>query len=158
MTLDTTQNNISGEKTFTTKPVHIGSSSGLDVNGSSYIDIGEVRLVYDLTNKALHITTKSGNETIGLYADGFVSARGAAASGDQIKFVALTGDQTVAGVKTFTGNIIINGVTLTGSSSLLSVNKNASFSGITDKVNGSTVTHAVRIQDIINRIVALENS
>ena len=159
VTLDTTQNNISGEKTFTTKPVHIGSTSGIDVNGSSYIDIGEARLVYDATNKALHITMKSGSsQTIGLYADGFVSAKGAAASGDQIKFVALTGDQTVAGVKTFSSNIIINGVTLTGSSSLLSVNKNASFSGITDKVNGSTVTHAVSIQDIINRLVALENS
>ena len=44
VTLDTTQNNISGEKTFTTKPVHIGSSSGIDVDGSSYIDIGDARL------------------------------------------------------------------------------------------------------------------
>lgn len=158
VTKSTTQT-ITGEKTFTTKPVHIGSTSGIDVNGSSYIDIGEARLVYDSTNKALHITMKSGSsQTIGLYADGFVSAKGAAASGDQVKFVALTGAQTVAGVKTFSSNIIINGVTLTGSSSLLSVNKNASFSGITDKVGGSTVTHAVSIQDIINRIVALENA
>jgi hypothetical protein len=38
------------------------------------------------------------------------------------------------------------------------VNKNASFAGITDKVGGSTVTHAVSIQDIINRLVALENA
>lgn len=164
VTLDTTQNNISGEKTFTTKPVHIGSSSGLDVNGSSYIDIGEVRLVYDSTSKALHITTKSGNETIGLYADGFVSARGAAASGDQIKFVTLTGAQSVDGIKTFLANIIangtitINGVTLTGSSSKLSLNKNASFAGISDRVNGSNTTHEVSIQDIVNRLVALENS
>ena len=165
VTLATTQSNISGEKTFTTKPVHIGSTSGLDVNGSSYIDIGEARLVYDSTNKALHITMKSGSsQTIGLYADGFVSAKGAAASGDQVKFVALTGAQSVDGVKTFLANLIangtvtINGVTLTGSSSVLSVNKNASFSGITDKVGGSTVTHAVSIQDIVNRLVALENA
>lgn len=157
VTLATTQNNISGEKTFT-KPVHI------NVSGTSYLDIGEVRLVYDSTNKALHITTKSGNETIGLYADGFVSAKGAAASGDQVKFVALTGAQSVDGVKTFLANLIangtvtINGATLTGSSSLLSVNKNASFAGITDKVGGSTVTHAVSIQDIVNRLVALENA
>lgn len=165
VTLDTTQNNISGEKTFTTKPVHIGSTSGIDVNGSSYIDIGEARLVYDSTNKALHITMKSGSsQTIGLYADGFVSARGAAASGDQIKFVALTGAQSVDGVKTFLANIIangtitINGVTLTGSSSKLSLNKNASFAGISDRVNGSNTTHEVSIQDIVNRLVALENS
>ncbi len=159
VTLDTTQNNISGEKTFITKPVHIGSTSGLDVNSSSYIDIGDARLVYDATNHALHITMKSGSsQTIGLYADGFVSARGAAASGDQIKFVALTGDQTVAGVKTFSSNIIINGVTLTGSSSKLSLNKNASFAGISDRVNGSNTTHEVSIQDIVNRLVALENS
>ena len=156
VTLDTTQNNISGEKTFITKPVHIGSTSGLDVNSSSYIDIGEARLVYDATNHALHITMKSGSsQTIGLYADGFVSAKGAAASGDQIKFVALTGDQTVAGVKAFSSNIIINGVTLTGSSSLLSVNKNASFAGIVD--TGYSSGHVVSIQDIVNRLVALEN-
>lgn len=164
VTLDTTQNNISGEKTFTTKPVHIAATSGIDVNGNSYIDIGEVRLVYDSTNKALHITTKSGNETIGLYADGFVSARGAAASGDQIKFVTLTGAQSVDGIKTFLANIIangtitINGVTLTGSSSKLSLNKNASFAGISDRVNGSNTTHEVSIQDIVNRLVALENA
>ena len=164
VTLDTTQNNISGEKTFTTKPVHIAANSGIDVNGNSYIDIGEVRLVYDSTNKALHITTKSGNETIGVYADGFVSARGAAASGDQIKFVTLTGAQSVDGIKTFLANIIangtitINGVTLTGSSSKLSLNKNASFAGISDRVNGSNTTHEVSIQDIVNRLVALENA
>lgn len=164
VTLDTTQNNISGEKTFTTKPVHIAQTSGLDVDGYSYIDIGEVRLVYDSTNKALHVTTKSGNETIGLYTDGFLSAKGAAATGDQIKFVTLTGAQSVDGVKTFLANLIangtvtINGVTLTGSSSKLAVSKNASFAGISDRVSGSNVTHEVSIQDIVTRLVALENS
>lgn len=162
VTLDTDQNNISGEKTFTTKPVHIGQTSGLDVNEYSYIDIGEVRLVYDRNNKALHVTTKSGNETIGFYADGFVSAKGAAATGDQIKFVTLTGAQNVDGVKTFLANLIangtvtINGVTLTGSSSALSVNKNASFAGIVD--TGYSSGHVVSIQDIVNRLVALENA
>lgn len=162
VTLDTDQNNISGEKTFTTKPMHIGRTSGIDVDGYSYIDIGEVRLVYDSTNKALHITTKSGNETIGLYADGFVSARGAAASGDQIKFVTLTGTQSVDGVKIFLANIIangtitINGVTLTGSSSKLSLNKNASFAGIVD--TGYSSGHVVSIQDIVDRLVRLENA
>lgn len=164
VTLDTTQNNISGEKTFTTNPVHIGATSGLDVSEASYIDIGPVRLQYDPTNKALHVTVKSGrSDTIGFYADGFVAAGGAAASGDQIKFVSLTGAQSVDGVKTFLANLVangtitINGVTLSGSSSQLSVGKNASFSGISDRVNGSNVTHAVSIQDIIDRIVALES-
>lgn len=164
VTLDTTQNNISGEKTFTTNPVHIGQTSGIDVHGSSYIDLGDARIVYDPSSQAIHITSKSGNDTIGFYADGFVSAKGAAASGDQIKFVALTGNQSVDGVKTFLANIIangtitINGVTITGSSSVLSVNKNASFAGISDRVNGSNVTHAVSIQDIVDRLVALENA
>ena len=159
VTLDTTQNNISGEKTFTTKPVHIGATSGLDVSEASYIDIGPVRLQYDPNSKALHVTVKSGrSDTIGFYADGFVAAGGAAASGDQIKFVSLTGAQSVDGVKTFLANLVangmitINGVTLTGSSSKLAVSKNTEFSGISNVTGGK-----ISIQDLLDRIIALEN-
>ena len=45
---------------------------------SSHIDIGPLRIEYDATNKALHITKKDSTdtETYGLYADGFVAAGG----------------------------------------------------------------------------------
>lgn len=50
---------ITGEKTF-----------------SSFIDIGNARLVYDQGSNALHITNKSGTQTVGLYADGFIASGG----------------------------------------------------------------------------------
>lgn len=89
VTLDTTQNNISGEKTFTTKPVHIASSSGLDVDGSAYIDIGDARLKWDSSTHSLHITKRPGSSysgNINVYADGDVGA-GGPGSGSSVKYV-----------------------------------------------------------------------
>ena len=89
VTLDTTQNNISGEKTFTTKPVHIGSSSGIDVDGSSYIDIGDARLKWDSSTHSLHITKRPGSSysgNINVYADGDVGA-GGPGTGSSVKYV-----------------------------------------------------------------------
>ena len=53
-------------------------SGELSLASSSHIDIGPLRIEYDATNKALHITKKDGNDTntYGLYADGFVAAGG----------------------------------------------------------------------------------
>lgn len=68
VTLDTAQNNISGKKTFT---------GGLAVDGGSYLDIGDARLVWDATNHALHITKRPGSSytgDIGVYAEGFVAS------------------------------------------------------------------------------------
>ena len=77
VTLDGTQT-ITGAKTFTTNPVTIDSTSSLSVHASSHIDIGPLRIEYDATNKALHITKASSSDTTtyGIYADGFVSAGG----------------------------------------------------------------------------------
>lgn len=89
VTLHTTQNNISGEKTFTTKPVHIGATSGLDVNGSSYIDIGDARLKWDGDNHALHVTKRPGSSysgNISVYADGDVGG-GGPGSGSTVNYV-----------------------------------------------------------------------
>lgn len=73
-----TAQTITGEKTFTTKPVNIGSSSCIKVNSSSYIDIGPLRLKYDAGSKGLHITKADSNDNTvySLYADGAVSAGG----------------------------------------------------------------------------------
>ena len=141
VTLHTTQNNIDGEKTFTTNPVHIGSSSGIDVDGSSYIDIGNARLVYDSGAKALHVKNKSGvTDTISFFADGFVSAGGTAAQ-STISFVTLEGNQTISGDKEFGGNITFNGVTYLTSyvdaQSDLAVGGDISLSG---KINALTIS------------------
>lgn len=73
VTLDTTQNNISGAKTFTTKTNFTG---GLAVPQTAYIDLGPVRIKFE--NNALHITKvdPNDNNNYGIYADGFVSAGG----------------------------------------------------------------------------------
>ena len=100
VTLDTTQNNISGEKTFTTKPVHIGSTSGLDVNGSSYIDIGDARLVWDSGTHSLHVTKRPGSSYAGdinIYADGDVGA-GGPGSGSTIKYVNCANDAAYSAI------------------------------------------------------------
>ena len=77
VTLSTTQT-ITGAKTFSTNPVTIAASSGISVDGSSYIDIGDARIVYDSTNNAIHITRKNSGTAIGLYADGALAAGGIA--------------------------------------------------------------------------------
>ena len=53
-------------------------SSGLSVSETGHIDLGPIRIKYDATNKALHITKKSITDinTYGFYVDGFVSAGG----------------------------------------------------------------------------------
>lgn len=53
-------------------------SGDLSLASSSHIDIGPLRIEYDATNKALHITKKDNSDTntYGLYADGFVAAGG----------------------------------------------------------------------------------
>ena len=88
VTLSTDQT-ITGEKTFTTKPVHIGSSSGIDVDGSSYIDLGDARLKWDANNHSLYVTKRpsssySGN--INLVVDGDVGA-GGVGSGATVNYV-----------------------------------------------------------------------
>lgn len=53
-------------------------SGDLALASSSHIDIGPLRIEYDATNKALHITKKDSTdtETYGLYADSFIAAGG----------------------------------------------------------------------------------
>lgn len=50
----------------------------LSLTQNSHIDIGPLRIEYDATNKALHVTKASSSDqnTYGLYADGFVAAGG----------------------------------------------------------------------------------
>lgn len=153
-----TQQDITGAKTFKSNPVNIDSSSSLKVNGSSFIEIGDARIEYDSGSKALRVTKRSGtNQTIGFYADGFVSAKGVAASPSR-DIVFIDGAQTISGLKTFAAALAllstldINGVTLTGSSSKLSVNKNTEFSGISNVSGGK-----ISIQNLLDRIIALEN-
>lgn len=153
VTIDTTQNNISGEKTFSTNPVHIGATSGIDVDGSSYIDIGNVRLKYDLGTNALHVTKKSGTQAVGLYADGFVAAGGIPGQTTS-SYVDLESNQSVGGIKTFTGTTtilsgtVLIGATSTSLSSKLFVNGDASF-----KYDSS---HTISISNIVSRLEALE--
>lgn len=109
VTLHTTQT-IDGAKTFADNPVTIASTSGLSVHASSYIDIGDARLVYDSGSKALHVTMKSGSSnTIGFFADGFVSAGGVAAT-TNIQFVTLSSSQTITGDKEFDGTVTLYGM------------------------------------------------
>ena len=57
-------------------------SGDLTMGATSHIDIGPLRIEYDSTNKALHITKVSSSDTenYGIYADGFVSAGGVQAT------------------------------------------------------------------------------
>ena len=50
----------------------------LSLASTSHIDIGPLRIEYDDTHKAIHITKVSSSDTIkyGLYADGFIAAGG----------------------------------------------------------------------------------
>ena len=190
VTLDGTQT-ITGAKTFTA-PVSVDPSG----NASSYIDIGNARLVYDSGANALHITKKSGSATVGLFADGFVAAGGVAGQ-TTASYVDLESNQTIGGNKLFTGTTSFNsdrytlsinndeinfesrlyiqynsedlcltrsGKTIIGpypgstaiGSNKLYVGGSACFAGIID--TGYSSGHVVSIQDIVNRIVALENA
>ena len=68
----TSDQTIAGVKTFSDGI--IGGDVTLPQN--KHIDIGPLRIEYDDTNKALHITKADGNDTntYGLYADGFITA------------------------------------------------------------------------------------
>lgn len=84
-----TQQTITGEKTFTTNPVHIGSNSGIDVDGSAYIDLGDARLKWDSTNHSLYVTKRPGSSYAGdinLVVDGDVGA-GGVGTGASVKYV-----------------------------------------------------------------------
>ena len=88
VTKGTTQT-ITGAKTFSTNPVTIGSSSGIGVDGSSYIDIGDARLKWDASTHSLHVTKRPGSSysgNINVYADGDVGA-GGPGSGSSVKYV-----------------------------------------------------------------------
>jgi len=112
VTLSTPQT-IDGAKTFTA-PVTIDPIG----DASSYIDIGNARLVYDAGANALHITKKSGaSGTIGIFADGFVAAGGVAGQ-TTLSYVDLESNQTVGGNKTFTGTTQL-GQTTIGTISIL---------------------------------------
>lgn len=125
---------------------------GFEVDGTSFIDIGDARLVYDSGSEALHVTYKSGSgRTIGLFADGFVSSGGVAAQ-STIRFVTVDGgNQIISGAKTFTGLTTFSSVVqLTGaqleSGPVLSVDgtnleSGAALSVIGDiNVNGVTLS------------------
>lgn len=88
VTKNTTQT-ITGEKTFTTNPVHVGSDSGLDVDGSAYIDLGDARLKWDANNHSLYVTKKPGSSYAGdinLVVDGDVGG-GGVGTGASVKYV-----------------------------------------------------------------------
>lgn len=98
VTLDGTQT-ITGAKTFTA-PVTVDPTG----NASSYIDIGDARLVYDSGANALHITRRTGGTSnlVGLFADGFVAA-GGVGSQSTFSYVTLDSNQNISGDKTFLG-------------------------------------------------------
>ena len=64
-------------------------SGDLALASSSHIDIGPLRIEYDSTNKALHVTKKSSadTETYSLYADGFVAAGGIGSGSSSSRWV-----------------------------------------------------------------------
>lgn len=79
VTLDTAQT-ITGKKTFT---------GGVAVDGSSYIDLGDARLVWDSGTHSLHVTKRPGSSYAGdinVMVDGDVGA-GGPGSGSTIKYV-----------------------------------------------------------------------
>ena len=68
----TSDQTIAGVKTFSDGIV----GGNITVPQNKHIDIGPLRIEYDATNKALHITKADSNDTntYGLYADGFITA------------------------------------------------------------------------------------
>lgn len=78
----TTGLNLGGSSTnqrwSTIYGVNADLSGDVSLAPASHIDIGPLRIEYDATNKALHITKKDGNDTesYGIYADGFVASGG----------------------------------------------------------------------------------
>ncbi len=69
--------------------MHVGSNSGIDVDGSSYIDLGDARLKWDVNNHSLYVTKRPGSSYTGdinLIVDGDVGA-GAPGTGVSVKYV-----------------------------------------------------------------------
>lgn len=128
VTLDGTQT-ITGAKTFTA-PVTVDPSG----NASSYIDIGNARLVYDSGANALHITRRTGGTSnlVGLFADGFVAAGGVAGQ-STISYVDLDSNQTIGGNKTFTGTTQL-GQTMIGTIAILGSGTAPYINNILDRI------------------------
>lgn len=128
VTLDGTQT-ITGAKTFSA-PVTVDPSG----NASSYIDIGNARLVYDSGANALHITRRTGGTSnlVGLFADGFVAAGGVAGQ-STISYVDLDSNQTIGGNKTFTGTTQL-GQTMIGTIAILGSGTAPYINNILDRI------------------------
>ncbi len=122
------------------KGIYLSTNSGYGVSADSYIDIGDARIIYDSGAKALHVQNKTGvTDTIGFFADGFVSAGGTAAQ-TTVSFVTVGGDDTVGGDKTFTGNLTFDGVN--AFSSYIDAQSDINVGGditLTGTLNGITI-------------------
>lgn len=59
--------------------VNADLTGNLSLSSDSYINLGPICLVYDLSENALHVTSND-NSTINLYCDGYISAGGVQAS------------------------------------------------------------------------------
>ena len=68
----------------------VGLKIGSNVTGESYVQIGNVQLVYDATNNALKVQ-KSDGTAANFYATGGVSALGAGSGGGSIQNLTMTG-------------------------------------------------------------------
>lgn len=66
----------SGTSSFVTEKLNVNGNIRTATSNGSYIQIGNVRLIYDSTNTALKVE-KSDGTAAGLYATGFLSALGA---------------------------------------------------------------------------------
>ena len=130
--------------------------------GSNYgLKFGNGVLKWDSVNNAWHL---EGN----FYVDGFLTAGGIGSTNTQL--VTLAGTQTITGAKTFTSAVNVNGVTLTGSSSSLSIDKPVVVNGVTLTGSSSKLTidkdtqfnyatnKSITISSIVSRIETLENA
>ena len=72
--------------------VNADLTGDLSLAAASHIDIGPLRIEYDATNKALHITKVSSSDTntYGIYADGQVAAGGLGGDSAYVRYVTCT--------------------------------------------------------------------
>lgn len=59
--------------------VNADLTGNLSLSSASYFDLGPIRIAYDSTENALHVTSND-NSTINLYCDGYIAAGGSQAS------------------------------------------------------------------------------